>query len=156
VAAPGNQTICRGAARLLPHFEQPELVISCDFHEAAAMKEGAGAKGLKPGDGAVFAEKASKARGEVTPPHLYAFECLLAHELIEEGVLLRENIGGYIGRSDGTNAMLRTPNVAVFGFLGENRHFETAASSANIRDLVNLSKAIVAYVLAVHTPVFKI
>src|SRR4030042_386852 len=148
VAAAGNQTISRGAARLLYHFDQPELVISCDFHEAAAMREGSGPIGLHPGDGAVFAEKTSRARGEVTPPHLYAFERQLAIELAGEGISLKENIGGYIGRSDGISAMLGTPNVAILGFLGDNRHFEQAASSANLRDLVELAKAIACYVLA--------
>ena len=154
VAAAGNQTIGRGAARLLQAFDQPELVISCDFHEAGSMREGHGPKGLKPGDGAVFAEKASRARGEVTPPHLYEFERQLAFELGKEGIRLQENIGGYIGRSDGTNAMLRTPNVAILGFLGENRHFEQAASSANICDLADLAKVVVCYVLAAGTAPF--
>lgn len=155
VSGAGSITIARGAARLLPYFSQPELVISCDFHEAASMLEGGGPQGINIGEGAVFAEKASKGRGEVTPPHVYAFQQQLALELEQEGILLRENFGGYVGRSDGSNAMLRTPNVAVFGYLGENRHFENSASTANLHDLVNLSKAIICYILALCTPAWN-
>jgi hypothetical protein len=155
VAAAGNQTIGRGGARLLRYFDQPELVIASDIHEAVPMLEGNGPVGLEPGDGACFAEKASRGRGVVTPPHLYQLQRQLAPELAAEGIRLRENIGGYIGRTEGINAMLRTPNVALIGFLGENRHFEKDVTSANIKDLVDLARVVVCYVLLTQTPIWR-
>lgn len=151
----GNQTICRGGARLLPFFDQPALVISVDLHEASPMREGSGPKGLKPGDGACFAEKASRGRGEVTPPHLYELLRQLSTVLDSQGIRLRENAGGYIGRSEGTNAMLRTPNVAILGFLGENRHFDRGPTTSNAHDLVDLAKTVACLALLVHSPFWK-
>lgn len=155
VAGMGNQTIGRGGARLLPFLNQPELAIVCDFQEAAAMREGPGPLGIHPGAGACFAEKTSHGRGEITSPYLYELERQLADELAGEGIRLHENIGGYIGRSDGVNAMLRTPNVAILGFLGENRHFEQDVSSANMKDLVDLARSIVCLVLLTKTAVWR-
>jgi putative aminopeptidase FrvX len=155
VSGDSNQTICRGGARLLRFFDQPELVIATDIHEAEVMIEGNGPTEFKPGDGASFAEKASHNRGEITPPHLYELQRRLANELAFEGIRLRENVNGYISRTEGVNAMLRTPNVALLGFLGKNRHFEQGASTANIKDLVDLAKATVCYTLLTETPVWK-
>jgi len=155
VSATGNQTIGRGGARLLRYFDQPELVIVSDIHEAVPMLEGSGPVGLEPGDGACFAEKASRGRGAVTPPSLYELQRKLASELAGEGIRLRENRGGYIGRSEGVNAMLRTPNVALIGFLGENRHFDRDVTSANIRDLVDLARVVICLVLLTQTPIWR-
>lgn len=152
VAGSSNQTICRGGARLLRHFGQPELAIVSDIHEAAPMLEGTGPEGFRPGDGASFTEKASRGRGAVTPPHLYQFQRQLAHDLLAENIHLCENLGGYVSRTEGVNAILYTPNVAIMGFLGEDRHFEKQATTANMRDLVSLAKAIVCYVLLTQTP----
>jgi hypothetical protein len=119
------------------------------------MLEGNGPVGLQPGEGACFTEKASRGRGAVTPPHLYELERQFATELAAEGIRLLENWGGYLGRSEGVNAMLRTPNVALVGFLAENRHFEKDVTSANIKDLVDLARAIVCYVLLTQTPIWQ-
>lgn len=146
-----NQTICRGGARLLPHFGQPELVIASDIHEAVPMLEGAGPSGLQPGDGACYVEKSSRGRDAITPPHLYQLQRQLGRELETEGIRLRESVGGYVSRTDSVNAMLRTPNVALLGFLGANRHFERDVSSANLRDLVDLARSVVCYVLLTKT-----
>ena len=155
IAGSSNQTICRGGARLLRYFEQPELVIASDIHEAVAMLEGQGPTGLKPGDGASFAEKGSRGRGGVTPPHLYELQRQLAAALATEDIRLRENIGGYVSRTECVNAMLRTPNVAIMGFLGENRHFEKGVTTANMKDLVDLARAVVCYVLLTQTPLWR-
>jgi len=155
IAGSSNQTICRGGARLLRYFEQPELVIASDIHEAVPMLEGQGPTDLKPGDGASFAEKGSRGRGGVTPPHLYELQRQLAAALATEDIRLKENIGGYVSRTECVNAMLRTPNVAIIGFLGENRHFEKAVTTANMRDLVDLARAVVCYVLLAQTPLWR-
>lgn len=155
IAGASNQTICRGGARLLRYFDQPELVIVSDIHEAAPMLEGAGPDDFKPGDGASFAEKASRGRGTVTPPYLYELQRQLATELVTENIYLCENVGGYVSRTEGVNAMLRTPNVAILGFLGQNRHFEKDVTTANINDLVNLAQAVVCYVLLTQTSIWR-
>lgn len=151
----GNQTFCRGGARLLGFFDQPELVIDVDVHEAVQMPDGSGPVGLAPGDGACFAEKASRGRGTVTPPHLYELERQLASELAGVGVRLRENQGGYVSRTEGVNAMLRTPNVALVGFLTANRHFEKGVPTGKLSDLVDLARSAVCLALLTQTPVWR-
>ncbi len=155
IAGESNQTICRGGARLLRFFEQPELVIATDIHESAPMLEGKGPSGFAPGDGASFAEKASHNRGEITPPHLYELLRRLAEELRPQGIRLTENLDGYLSRTEGVNAMLRTPNVVLMGFLGENRHFQVEETTANIKDLVDLARSVVCFVLLTQTPAWQ-
>lgn len=150
-AGVGNQTICRGGARLPRYFDQPELVIATDIHEAAEMYGGGGPNNFRPGDGASFAEKSAHGLGEITPPHLYELKRKLASELDSGGIRLRENLGGYLSRTEGINAMYRTPNISLIGFLGENRHFQKDVESAHIADLVDLSKAIVCFALLTTT-----
>lgn len=147
----GSQTICRGGARLPRYFDQPELVIASDIHEAAKMYGGGGPTNFRIGDGASFAEKSAHGLGEITPPHLYELKRKLAEELDTVGIRLRENLGGYLSRTEGINAMYRTPNISLMGFLGENRHFQKDVESANISDLVDLSKAIVCFALLTKT-----
>lgn len=155
VAGESNQTICRGGARLLRYFDQPNLVIATDIHESAPMIEGKGPTGIQQGEGASFAEKASHNRGEITPPHLYEILRQLAKDIDNEGIRLRENLDGYLSRTEGVNAMLRTPNVALIGFLGENRHFQKEETTSNIRDLVDLAKSVVCLTLLTETPIWK-
>lgn len=152
IAGMGNQTICRGGARLPRYFEQPDLVIASDIHEAAEMYGGDGPNNFGFGDGASFAEKSARGLGEVTPPHLYELKRRLAAELAGEGIRLRENLGGYVSRTEGINAMYRTPNISLLGFLGKNRHFQRDVESAHISDLVDLSRAVVCYSLLTTTP----
>ncbi|MFN8459126.1 MAG: hypothetical protein U0401_31510 [Anaerolineae bacterium] len=155
IAGYSNQTICRGGARLLRYFDQPELVIASDIHEAAPMREGTGPADFKPGQGASFAEKGSRGRGGITPPHLHELQRQLAAELATQQIRLRENSGGYVSRTECVNAMMRTPNVAILGFLGKNRHFDQGITEANIKDLVDLSRAIVCYVLLTQTSLWR-
>ena len=154
-AGMGSQSIGRGGGRLLRYFDQPQLVIASDIHEAADMYGGTGPADFNPGDGASFAEKAAHGVGEITPPHLYELERQLARELQEEGISLRENIGGYISRTEGVNALLRTPNICLMGFLGVNRHFQRDVELGNIKDLVNLAKSVVCASLLVKTALWK-
>lgn len=154
-AGVGNQTICRGGARLLRYFNQPDLVIASDIHEAAEMYGGGGPDDFKIGDGASFAEKAAKGSGTVIPPHIYALMRQMSKELASEGIRLRENHGGYVSRTESVNAMFRTPNISLIGFLGENRHFQRDVESANINDLVDLAKTVVCFVLYTQTTDWK-
>lgn len=144
-----------GGSRLLRYFDQPNLVIASDIHEAIEMYGGSGPINFKPGNGASFVEKSSNGLGEITPPHLYELMRLLARALESKGIYLTENIGGYVSRTEGVNAMLRTPNISLIGFLGANRHFQSDVESANINDLVNLAKSVVCLSLLTKTKIWK-
>jgi hypothetical protein len=127
------------------------LVIVSDVHEAEDMVHGVGPRDLRPGDGAVFAERSSDGRGSVTPPHLYALQQHLAAALRQRGIRLNENWGGYVSRSEDINAVAVTPNVALLGVLCSNRHYALDRPAANLADVVDLAKAFAAYTLLVHS-----
>ncbi|MFN8591183.1 MAG: hypothetical protein U0031_06925 [Thermomicrobiales bacterium] len=146
-----NQSFCRGGRRLADLFPRPELVLVCDVHEAEAMVRGAGPSGLAMGDGAVFAERSSAGRGSVTPPQLYAIQRHLATALQPRGIDLRENWGGYVARSEDINAVAVTANIGLLGVLCSNRHYAEDQPRANLADVVALAKALVGYVLLVHS-----
>lgn len=151
LAGAGNQSICRGGARLLRWFAQPKLAIGSDIHETMEMYGGRGPANFSMGQGASFTEKASLGVGEITPPHLYALQRQMSTEFRSVGIRLKENFGGYVSRTEGVNAMMRTPNVALLGFLGANRHFQRGAEQANLNDIVDLAKSIVCYALLTST-----
>lgn len=150
-----NQSFCRGGRRLVDLFPRPELVIVSDVHEAETTVHGPGPRDLQPGDGAVFAERSSSGRGGVTPPHLYALQQHLAAALRQRGVRLHENWGGYVSRSEDINAVAITPNVALLGLLCSNRHYAEDRPAANLSDVVDLARAMVAYTLLVHSALWR-
>lgn len=146
-----TQSFGRGGRRLIDRFPPPDLVIASDVHEAETSKHGPGPRDLRPGDGAVFAERSSNGRGAVTPPHLYAVQQHLAVALQSRGTRLRENWGGYVSRGEDINAMAVTPNVALLGVLCSNRHFAVDTPAANLTDVLDLARSMVAYTLLVHS-----
>ena len=146
-----NQSFGRGGRRLIDRFAAPDLVIASDVHEAEATGHGPGPRNLRPGDGAVFAERSSNGRGAVTPPHLYALQQHLAIALHGYGTRLRENWGGYVSRGEDINAMAATPNVALLGVLCSNRHYARDQPAANLADVLDLARSFVAYTLLVHS-----
>ena len=150
VTSAGNQAFCKGSMRLFhrtPLDRLPDLVVVSDVQEAEDMADGPGAGRQGMGQGATFAGVSSLGKGGVVPPPLLAFQRSLATFLRREGVLLRENTGGYLSRSDDVSAMLYTPNVAMIGFLGVHRHFDGGVPRANLADLVHLAKTLVVYSL---------
>lgn len=155
LAGQGSQSICRGGARLLRYFDQPDLVICSDIHEAADMYGGTGPDNIEAGMGASFSEKSSNGVGEITPPILYEVVRKLSFDLKSTGILLSENIGGYVSRTEGINAMLRTPMVALVGFLGRNRHFQHGFETVKMNDLVNLTKSIICLSLLTKTDIWE-
>ena len=142
-AGTGSQSFSRGGARLANLFDPPQLAIVSDIHEAASMYGGRGPSTFGIGDGASFAPYASNGVGSVTPGGLYRLLRALSDELSEMGIRLNENKDGYVSRSEDINALRRTPNVALLGFLGVNRHFQRGPEEANLNDLVDLAKAVV-------------
>lgn len=139
----GSQSFSRGGARLVSLFAPPQLAIVSDIHEAVSMYGGQGPSTFDIGDGASFAPYASNGVGAVTPASLYRLLRELSDELHEVGIGLNENKDGYVSRSEDINALIRTPNVALVGFLGKNRHFQRGPEQANLNDLVDLAKAAV-------------
>ena len=150
----GSQSMCRGGARLLRYFDQPDLVIVCDMHEPI-KSSGTGLADFKPGMGASFSEKSSNGIGEITPPILYEIIYHLSVDLKKRGIYLNENIGGYVSRSEGINALLRTQMVSQIGFLGRNRHFQQGFEVGYINDFVNLSKSIICLSLLTTTDLWR-
>ncbi len=146
-----NQSFGRGGRRLIDRFAAPDLVIASDVHEAEATGHGPGPRDLRPGDGAVFAERSSNGRGAVTPPHLYSLQQHLAVALLACGTRLQENWGGYVSRGEDINAMAATPNVALLGVLCSNRHYAQDQPAANLVDVLDLARGFVAYTLLVHS-----
>jgi hypothetical protein len=146
-----NQSFGRGGRRLIDRFAAPDLVIASDVHEAEDTGHGPGPRDLRPGDGAVFAERSSNGRGAVTPPHLYALQQHLAVALLARGTRLQENWGGYVSRGEDINAMAATPNVALLGVLCSNRHYAQDQPAANLVDVLDLARGFVAYTLLVHS-----
>jgi putative aminopeptidase FrvX len=150
-----NQSFGKGGRRLVRLFDPPELAIVSDVHESEAMVRGPGPRDIRPGDGAVFAERSSNGRGSATPPHLYALEQHLAVALSERGIRLRENWGGYVSRSEDINAAIVTPNIALVGVLCSNRHFAQDRPTANLGDVLDLAKVLVVFTLLAHSGVWS-
>lgn len=138
----GNQIIGRGGSRIIDRLPPPDLSVVVDMQQAERSADAF--SGVRLGQGAVLSEFSSLARGAVTPPHLLA----LAHELADAlgtccGVKVQEAFNSYTSRSDDVSVMLKTPNILLLGFPGLDRHFDTGLPTANLDDLVHLSRALV-------------
>lgn len=140
-AGQSSQTISRGAARVYPHMGPAALDVVIDVH-------GLGEEELRYSDshrsrwGASLAEFSSHTRGSVTPPHVYAKMKDVAGALADHGVSVRQNVGGYVSRSDDVIAMMHSARVAILGYPGINRHFDEGLAAANLTDLRDLSVAL--------------
>ncbi len=140
-AGQSSQTISRGAARVYPHLDPAPMDVVIDVH------------GLSDEDlrrsrfherrwGASLAEFSSNARGSVTPPHVYGTLREVAEALHSHDVMVRQNVGGYVSRSDDVIAMMHSSRVAILGYPGMNRHFDEGAAAANLTDLRDLAIAL--------------
>ena len=152
----GNQAFSRGSARLFrrtPVESLPNLVIVTDVHADTDKATGRRRSEVVGGRGAVFTGVASRARGAVTPPHLLAFQRLMAQDLAGKGISLVEEVG-YVSRSDCASAMMVTPNVLRVGYTGVYSHFEQTPQ-AHIDDLVHLAKTIAAWVIVAQSEAWQ-
>ncbi|RUT28361.1 hypothetical protein EMQ25_17415 [Arsenicitalea aurantiaca] len=156
-AGSGSQTIGRGGSRIAHALEKPELAIVVDVQqgggEADADSRGGPENTVRLGSGAVLCEFSSLGRGSVTPPHLYALLREFAAMANGEGVKVQISNNAYTSRSDDISVMLHTPNVALLGFAGFNRHCDRGLPRANIHDITDLAKSLV-YAAALR-PVFN-
>jgi len=142
-AAVGNQSISRGATRLLAAAPTPRLSVVIDMQQTAAEGNGGPDGAGVPGSGAVLSEFSSRARGAVTPPHLYAAVRAFTAGLEARGATVRETSNLYTSRSDDVAVMQRSPGIVILGFPGADRHFDRALPTAHLKDFVSLSRALV-------------
>ncbi len=150
VTASGNQAFCKGSARLFnraPLEAVPNLVLVSDVMEGKDMSDGPGATGILLGEGATYTAGSSRGKGAVVPPPLLSFQEDLSDFLSPKGIHLKANRDGYSSRSDDVSVMMYTPNVALIGFLGTDRHFDQGTPQAHLADLMHLAKTMVVYTL---------
>ncbi len=150
VTASGNQAFCKGSARLFnraPLEAVPNLVLVSDVMEGKDMSDGPGATGIRLGEGATYTAGSSRGKGAVVPPPLLSFQEDLSDFLSPKGIHLKANRDGYSSRSDDVSVMMYTPNVALIGFLGTDRHFDQGTPQAHLADLMHLAKTMVVYTL---------
>lgn len=150
VTATGNQAFCKGSARLLnrtPLEAVPNLVMVSDVQEGKDMSDGPGATGIRLGEGATYTAGSSRGKGAAVPPALLSFQEELSDFLSPRGISMKANRDGYSSRSDDVSVMMYTPNVALIGFLGTDRHFDQGIPQAHLADLMHLARIMVVYTL---------
>lgn len=140
-AGQSSQTISRGAARIYPHLDPAPMDVVIDVHglsdEELRHSQFHGRRW-----GASLAEFSSHARGSVTPPHVYGTLREVAEALRPHDVVVRQNVDGYVSRSDDVIAMMHSSRVAILGYPGMNRHFDEGSAAANLTDLRDLAIAL--------------
>jgi hypothetical protein len=137
-----NQTISRGAARVLRHAAPAPLTAVVDIHGLHPDQLARTDTHRRPW-GASLAEFSSGGRGSVTRPQLFAALVDAFQPLAERGIAVRPNVGGYVPRSDDVVAMMNSNQVTILGYPGVNRHFDHGLPTANLHDLVTLARALV-------------
>lgn len=137
-----SQTISRGAMRYFAEAEDAPLNVAIDIH-GVPLSDLDEVRGHQVPWGASLAEFSSHGRGSVAPPHLYAAALRLLRQS-PAARSVRQNIGGYVPRSDDVVAMTRSNRVLVLGYPGLNRHFDRGLPTANVHDLIELTRALVA------------
>jgi hypothetical protein len=153
----GNQTMCRGSARIASLLPPPKLAIVADVQQGGGDPDsdtrGGVENSTRLGGGAVLSEFSSLARGAVTPLGLYGLARRMADVIAEFGVPVQESNNAYSSRSDDVSVMMRTPNVLLLGYPGFNRHFDRDLPRAHLDDVTNLAKTVV--YASVLGPIFE-
>jgi len=144
-----SQTISRGAARLFRHLGDAPLTVAIDIH-GVPDRDTTAVDGHRQAWGASLAEFSSHGRGSVAPPQLYAGVADLLCQLGDDGVVVQQNVGGYVPRSDDVVAMTHGNRVVILGYPGTNRHFDRGLPAVHVDDLVHLARALVVLAVAVH------
>jgi hypothetical protein len=153
----GNQTMCRGSARISALLPPPKLAIVADVQQGGrdpdADTRGGVENSTRLGGGAVLSEFSSLARGSVTSLGLYSLARRMTDVIADFGVRVQESNNAYSSRSDDVSVMMRTPNVLLLGYPGFNRHFDRGLPRAHLDDVMNLAKVVV--YASVLGPVFE-
>lgn len=129
-----NASFSRGARRLVRRMDPPELFVNVDGHEPNAS--------AAIGGGALYAEQASKCRGAIVPPHIYAAFQALSKEMLTQGIAIHPN-RGMVSRSDDVALVDSTPEVLLLGLPVSNAHFNRGLPTGSLSDIVNLAQVIV-------------
>lgn len=137
-----SQTISRGAARVLRHFEPAPLTVVVDIHGLSRAELDSCDNHRRPW-GASLAEYSSGGKGSVARPDILAGLLQAFAPLADRGIRVRSNLGGHVPRSDDVVAMLHSNRVVVLGYPGVNRHFDRGLPTVNVHDLVDLARALV-------------
>lgn len=140
-AGQSSQTISRGAARVYPHLSPAPMDVVIDVH-GLSDEDLRQSESHKRRWGASLAEFSSHARGSVTPPHVYVTLREVAKALRSHDVMVRQNVGGYVSRSDDVTAMMHSSRVAILGYPGINRHLDDGLAAVNLTDLRDLTIAL--------------
>ena len=153
----GNQTMCRGSARIANLLPPPKLAIIADVQQGGggpdADTRGGVENSTRLGGGAVLSEFSSLARGAVTAFGLYGTARHMADVIAGFGVRVQELNNAYSSRSDDVSVMMRTPNVLLLGYPGFNRHFDQGLPRAHLDDVMKSAKAVV--YASVLGPIFE-
>jgi hypothetical protein len=153
----GNQTMCRGSARIASLLPPPKLAIITDVQQGGgdpdADTRGGVENSTRLGGGAVLSEFSSLARGAVMPFGLYGLAQRMTEIIAGFDVRVQESNNAYSSRSDDVSVMMRTANVLLLGYPGFNRHFDRGLPRAHLGDVTNLAKAIV--YASVLGPIFE-
>ncbi len=141
-AGASNQTISRGASRILRHVKPAPLSVAIDIHGLSEVELAKSLNHRLPW-GASLAEFSSGGKGSVAPPEILLALSDTFSLLAENGFRVRQNTGGYVPRSDDVAAMLHSNRVVILGYPGLNRHFDQGLPTVNVHDLVYLARALV-------------
>lgn len=135
--ADSNATFSRGARRYLRRISRfPETMTNVDGHDVRGLEEF--------GRGALYASFASDTKGVVVPPQLYVPFRNFMKGLEENAIKTTPTeLAGRVSRSDDVAMMEVSPNVLILGYGTGDPHFNKAIPTANLSDLVDLSRAIV-------------
>jgi hypothetical protein len=133
----GNQMMSRGTARLAAAAgrDLPKLSVVVDMQQAGNH--------TRPGCGAILSEHSGDGRGAVTPQPFYTSAAKLFENTAKFGFPVCISDGTRISRSDDVSLMLRRRDILLLGFPGHDRHFDTTLPSGHIKDIVDLSRALV-------------
>ena len=145
-----NATFGRGTRRYIRRTDQIlDVMLNVDGHDVRGPE--------KFGAGALFASFVSSCKGPVIPPQLYVPFRDFMEGLEENGVksATTESVGS-VSRSDCVGMMEVSPNILILGYGTMDPHFNKAVPTANLSDLVHLSKAIVWTALKFEVPRRKV
>ena len=136
----GNQTMCRGSARIASLLPPPKLAIIADVHQGGgdpdADTRGGVENSTRLGGGAVLSEfsKPCARRPSVTPLGLYGLARRMADvESPNLACEVQESNNAYSSRSDDVSVMMKDAQRAAPSAIPEfNRHFDRGLPRARI------------------------
>ena len=153
----GNQTMCRGSARIAALLPPPKLAIVADVQQGGGDPDsdtrGGVENSTRLGGGRRSRRILQPRARRRHASGLYGLARRMADVIAEFGVRVQESNNAYSSRSDDVSVMMRTPNVLLLGYPGFNRHFDRGLPRAHLDDVMNLAKVVV--YASVLGPIFE-